>query len=120
MPLIDTRVLKAQGITRGYIAMCLGWRLKKLAPGLYHPKSIPPSWATLLEAAHLRYPRGVFCLFTALDLHGLQLRPGLPLEIWMAIDRKARVKKRVRHHLAAYRRGKQGSAAATGRPPSRR
>lgn len=60
----------------------------KLGRGLYvsaHRKST--SQDHLAEIA-IKYPRSVFCLLTALQIHGITTQA--PHEVWLAIDNKAR------------------------------
>lgn len=62
--------------------------LIKLRRGLYvssHRKST--SQDHLAEIA-IKYPRSVFCLLTALQIHGITTQA--PHEVWLAIDNKAR------------------------------
>jgi len=62
--------------------------LIQLGRGLYassHRKST--SQDHLAEIA-IKYPRSVFCLLTALQIHGITTQA--PHEVWLAIDNKAR------------------------------
>src|SRR5262245_18447454 len=89
--LIHTRDLNEHGMARAF----LRWdryvgAVVRLAPGLYRSSREPLSFEHVVQAAQLIYPRGVICLYTALHLEGVVLRP--QSEVWIAIDRRARRK----------------------------
>ena len=84
------RDLKHFGIPLDYL-----WRLERqglvvrLGRGLYAlPDQDFTEYHSLSEACK-RVPNGVVCLLSALRFHGLTSQA--PFEVWMAIDRKARL-----------------------------
>ena len=59
--------------------------LNCVSRGVYRMADAPPSrYGTLVELA-LRIPRGVFCLISALDYHGIGTQ--MPYEQWVAVPR---------------------------------
>lgn len=63
--------------------------LERPARGLYTlPDTEPGEHSTLIEAS-IRVPNGVVCLLSALRFHDLTTQA--PFEVWVAIDRKARL-----------------------------
>src|SRR5258708_1362706 len=86
------RDLDALHIPRDYL-----WRfhqkgiLDRSGRGLYRlPDAEISEYHSIAEASN-RVPKGVVCLLSALSFHGLTTQ--LPFEVWMAIDRKARLPK---------------------------
>ena len=64
-------------------------RLERLGRGLYaHPERKVSLHHSLAEAAK-KVPRGVVCLLSALSFH--EITTQAPFEVWMALDRKARL-----------------------------
>ncbi len=64
-------------------------RLERLGRGLYaHPDRKVTLQHSLAEAAK-KVPRGVVCLLSALSFH--EITTQAPFEVWMALDRKARL-----------------------------
>lgn len=62
--------------------------LLQLSRGLYSlPDRDVTEQATLAEVA-IKYPNSVFCLLTALQIHGLTTQS--PHQVWLAVDVKAR------------------------------
>ncbi len=95
--LTKTHVLRPQdveavGISGAYLARlhaegCSTGR----ARGLYVlPDDEPSKYRSLVEACR-RVPKGVVCLLSALQFHGLTTQA--PFEVWLAIDEKARLPK---------------------------
>ena len=82
----------ALGISRYHVSeLCEQGVLKRIGRGLYeHPDSELTGNHSLAEACK-RVPHGVICLYTALRFHNLTTQN--PHEIWMAIERKARLPK---------------------------
>jgi len=68
-------------------------RLERRGRGLYVPADAALNAARseheMLAAASARIPHGVVCLLSALRFHGLTTQN--PAELWLAIDRKARL-----------------------------
>lgn len=86
---VRTRDLENCGLHRtGLAALVRTGELQRLSRGLYAlPGREPTEQASLAEVA-IKYPRAVFCLLTALQIHGLTTQS--PHQIWIAIDPKAR------------------------------
>jgi len=64
-------------------------KLERVARGLYRlPGAVPPSHFTAALVAK-RLPNAVICLLSALQMH--ELTAQLPHEVWVAIDRNARL-----------------------------
>jgi predicted transcriptional regulator of viral defense system len=90
-----TRVLRprdveAAGISRAYLAkLYAAGAINRTGRGLYVlPDDQPSEQRSLVEACR-RVPRGVVCLLSALQFHGLTTQA--PFEVWLAIDGKARL-----------------------------
>ncbi len=66
-------------------------RVEKVARGLYRLAAAPSSEHYTLAAVCARIPRGVVCLLTALQVHGIGTR--LSPEVWIAIPHGMRVPK---------------------------
>ncbi|MCE2645467.1 MAG: type IV toxin-antitoxin system AbiEi family antitoxin domain-containing protein [Burkholderiaceae bacterium] len=62
--------------------------LERTARGLYRLPAHPVTEHHALAVAAVAVPRGVICLLSALQFHGLGTQ--LPSEVWIAIDRRAR------------------------------
>lgn len=90
-----TRVLRprdveAVGISRTYLnKLHAEGILDRPSRGLYVLQDDEPSEQRSLVEACRRVPRGVVCLLSALQFHGLTTQ--VPFEVWMAIDEKARL-----------------------------
>lgn len=83
---------KRRGLPTDYL-----WRLHKndkllkVGRGMYAIPSVNlTEHQTLIQVAQ-RVPHGVVCLLSALRFHDLTIQS--PFEVWMAIDRKARLPK---------------------------
>jgi len=84
-----TRDLEAMGWTRVAIgAMVQRGQLMRLGRGLYAPPDYVPTEDSALAQVAIKYPQAVFCLLTALRLHGLTTQN--PHQVWIAIDHKAK------------------------------
>ena len=83
------RDLEAHGIPRQYLR---GLReqglVERVGRGLYIAADAEPTEHHGLAEASKRVPRGVICLFSALQFHGLTTQS--PFEVWMAVERTAR------------------------------
>jgi predicted transcriptional regulator of viral defense system len=64
-------------------------RVVRIGRGLYRLPDGNVSAHHLLAVACKRVPHGVICLLSALSFH--EIGAQLPFEVWMAIDRKARL-----------------------------
>ena len=90
--ILRPRDLQKKGLPTDYL-----WRLHKkdklvkVGRGMYAiPSDNLTEHQTLIQAAQ-RVPHGVVCLLSALRFHDLTTQS--PFEVWMAIDRKARLPK---------------------------
>ncbi|MCX7045126.1 MAG: type IV toxin-antitoxin system AbiEi family antitoxin domain-containing protein [Candidatus Sumerlaeota bacterium] len=90
--IMRTRDFERLGISRYYISdLCEQGILRRIGRGLYeHTDSELTGNHSLAEACK-RIPHGVVCLYTALRFHNLTTQN--PADIWIAIDRKARLPK---------------------------
>ncbi len=90
-----TRVLRPQdveavGISRTYLnKLHAQGILDRPSRGLYILQDDEPSEQRSLVEACGRVPRGIVCLLSALQFHGLTTQA--PFEVWIAIDEKARL-----------------------------
>ena len=87
--IVRLREFKAAGIAEESVARLVRQgRVRRLARGLYQlPDADIAAGHSLAEAAAL-VPKGVICLLSALQFHGLTLQ--VPSVVWMAIGRRAR------------------------------
>ncbi len=86
--IINTRDLKARGISRNYLYALTGeGKLRKVARGLYElPDNQPTEHIELIEVAK-RIPNAVISLISALNYYDLTTQ--LPHEVWITIPRGA-------------------------------
>lgn len=63
--------------------------LERRSRGVYLPTGVERGEHEMLALAAIRVPHGIVCLLSALRFHGLTTEN--PSEIWLAIDRKARM-----------------------------
>jgi len=90
--LIRTRDLEALGMNRVAIgAMVQRGQLVRLGRGLYAPPNYESTENSSLAQVAIKYPKAVFCLLTALRLHGVTTQN--PHEVWIAIEHKAKAPK---------------------------
>ena len=90
--IIRPRDLVAYGIPREYLRrLCVKGILERQSRGIYTLRDAELTQHQSLMQACKRLPKGVVCLLSALRFHGLTTQA--PFEIWMAIDRKARLPK---------------------------
>ena len=86
---VRPRDIKAHGLHRTELAALLReGKLKKLGRGLYALADRESTGETALATIAIRYPDALFCLLTALQIHGLTTQS--PHQVWIAIDPKAR------------------------------
>lgn len=84
--------LDAYGIPREYLRrLCNKGVLERRSRGIYALADADLTEHHSLALASKRVPKGVVCLLSALRFHRLTTQT--PFEIWMAIDRKARLPK---------------------------
>lgn len=87
--MIRARDLASRGIPRITLTRLVrAGRLEKVGRGLYALPGADISEHHGLVEASRRIPQGVVCLLSALRFHELTTQQ--PVEVWMAIDRKAR------------------------------
>lgn len=87
--LMRTRDLESQGWNRVAIgAMVARGQLIRLGRGLYAPPDYMPSEDSSVAQVAIKNPKAVFCLLTALRLHGVTTQN--PHEVWIAIEHKAK------------------------------
>lgn len=80
------RELEAAGVSRAQISrLAEAGTIRRLGRGLYALPGDRRAEAALAAAAK-RAPRGVICLLSALQFHGLTTQ--LPREVWVAIGRR--------------------------------
>ena len=88
-PLVRPRDVEALGIAReSLLRLYRRGLLVRQARGVYALPQTPVTEHHSLAMAAKRVPRGVICLLSALRFHGLTTQD--PLEVWMAINLKAR------------------------------
>ena len=93
--MVRSRDLDGLGIPRIYLTrLHRGGLLEALSRGVYVLADSEPTEHHDLAEACKRVPHGVVCLLSALRFHGLTTQA--PFEVWLAIDRKARLP-RVEH-----------------------
>jgi predicted transcriptional regulator of viral defense system len=81
--------LEARGITRAQLSRLVRDGLvRREARGIYVLAEHAPTAEHTLAQVAKRVPQGVFCLLTALRLHGLTTQS--PAEVWVALPEKAR------------------------------
>lgn len=86
---VTARELVEAGIhTQVLSRLVAGGELERVARGLYRRPEQTITEHHGLAIAAAAVPRGVVCLLSALQYHGIGTQ--LPSEIWMAIDRRAR------------------------------
>lgn len=87
--LMRTSDLESQGWSRVAIgAMVARGQLIRLGRGLYAPPDYMPSENSSVAQVAIKNPKAVFCLLTALKLHGVTTQN--PHEVWIAIEHKAK------------------------------
>jgi predicted transcriptional regulator of viral defense system len=90
--IIRPRDLEAYGIPREYLRrLCDKGVLERQSRGIYTLRDAELTEHHSLMQACKRLPKGVVCLLSALRFHGFTTQA--PFEIWVAIDRKARLPK---------------------------
>jgi predicted transcriptional regulator of viral defense system len=83
------RDLEACGITRAQLSRMVSKGLvRREARGIYMVARHAPTAGHTLAQTAKRVPEGVFCLLTALRIHGLTTQS--PAEVWVALAEKAR------------------------------
>jgi predicted transcriptional regulator of viral defense system len=84
--------LKEHGIPRVYLTRLVAdGVLERSSRGLYVLAGVEITENHSLAEACRRVPHGIVCLLSALRFHGLTTQS--PFEVWLAIDRKARLPK---------------------------
>lgn len=86
------RDLDNHGIPRRYLSMlCRQGLLSRTGRGLYVLADADTTENRTLAEVCKRVPAGVICLLSALRFHNLTTQ--MPFQVWLAIDRKARLPK---------------------------
>ncbi len=81
--------LESAGLTRDQLpALMRSGQVERVARGLYRLADAEPSEDYSLAMAAVRVPNSIFCLVTALRVHGIGTQA--PAEVWLAIPHKAR------------------------------
>lgn len=103
---VRPRDLRARGIHPEHLRrLCESGRMTRVGRGLYTlPDADHSEHLSLVEAAK-RVPKGIVCLISALEYHGLGTQ--IAHEVWMMIDRKA--------HKPRARRPKMRFVLASGK-----
>ena len=84
------RDLEPHGLSRETLRrLTAAGELERRGRGLYVTAGAAPSEHEMIAATCARVPHGVVCLLSALRFHELTTQN--PSEVWLAIDRKARV-----------------------------
>ncbi|MGH8738637.1 MAG: type IV toxin-antitoxin system AbiEi family antitoxin domain-containing protein [Burkholderiales bacterium] len=87
--LIRPKDLEAHGITRAQLARVVAeGAVLRQARGVYIAARHAPTAEHTLAHVAKRVPEGIFCLLTALRLHGLTTQS--PADVWIALPEKAR------------------------------
>jgi predicted transcriptional regulator of viral defense system len=86
--LVRARDLERARIPRNYLKRLVErGELQKVERGLYTTEALPVSEHISLLEVSRRVPKGVICLLSALNFHGIGTQ--LPHQVWIAIDVKA-------------------------------
>ncbi|MBU3593312.1 AbiEi antitoxin N-terminal domain-containing protein [Polynucleobacter sp. 71A-WALBACH] len=90
--ILRSRELDELGLSRTALSRLVeSGAILRLSRGLYTlPNREISEHATLAEVA-MKYPGAIFCLLSALQLHGVSTQT--PHQVWIAIDNKARAPK---------------------------
>jgi predicted transcriptional regulator of viral defense system len=87
--LLRPRDLQEVNLPRTHLAELVGLgELVKVSDGIYACADRTATADDALAEVAIRYPRAVFCLLTAMRLHGLTTQA--PHQVWVAVDVKAR------------------------------
>ena len=90
VPLLRAADVLRRGIPRVYLTRLVrAGILVSVSRGVYRHHESDVGEHHSLAVVALRVPQGVICLLSALRFHGLTTQA--PFEVWLAIDRKARV-----------------------------
>jgi predicted transcriptional regulator of viral defense system len=85
----STRDLVESGVHRQVLSrLVASGELERVARGLYRLPQHPQTEHHGLAIVSAAVPRGVICLLSALQFHGIGTQ--VPSQIWLAIDRRAR------------------------------
>ena len=99
---VTARELAAAGIHRQVLTRLISGReLQRVARGLYRAPDAEITENHALAVAAVSVPRGVICLLSALQFHGIGTQ--LPADVWIAIDRRDRCPKSMYPQLRVVR-----------------
>ncbi len=85
---VTPRELAAAGIHRQVLTrLVAGAVIQRVARGIYRLADQPITEHHGLAIATAAVPRGVICLLSALQFHGIGVQQ--PFQVWMALDRRA-------------------------------
>lgn len=85
---VTPRELVAAGIHRQILTRLVGeGRIERVARGVYRLAEQPITEQHALAIVAAAVPRGVICLLSALQFHGLGTQ--VPPDVWIALDRRA-------------------------------
>jgi predicted transcriptional regulator of viral defense system len=86
---VTTRDMADAGIHRQVLSRLVeAGQLERVSRGLYRLPEHPITENHALAIVATTVPRGVVCLLSALQFHGIGTQ--LPFEVWIAIDRRSR------------------------------
>jgi predicted transcriptional regulator of viral defense system len=90
--ILRPRDLDVYGIPRKYVNLLFHrGLLNRVARGLYVLTDAEPTENRTIAEVCKRVPSGVICLLSALRFHNLTTQ--MPFQVWLAVDRKARLPK---------------------------
>ena len=100
--ILRPRDLDRHGLARKHLSRLVDrGELNRVARGLYVPADAEATENQTLVEVCKRVPKGVVCLLSALQFHGLTTQ--MPFEVWIAIDRTARRPKEPRLPIRVVR-----------------
>lgn len=88
------RDVRSVGVTHYQLQrMVADGHVEKVSPGLYRLAEIEPTEMETVAMVASAVPQAVVCLLSALAVHGIGTQS--PYQVWLAIDRKARMPARL-------------------------
>ena len=99
---VRARDLNALGIPRAYLRrLCDRGELEQIYRGLYRIADAEVNELSSLAEVSKRIPRGIICLLSALQVHGISSES--PHAVWVLVDRHARMPKMASPRLEVVR-----------------